>query len=72
MRILTLLFLILRRLRVPSNCTFEVDDITKPWMWNEPFDFIHSQNVGQGVHNWPEYVGRIYEYVYASPTPVYD
>lgn len=26
---------------VPPNCIFEVDDVTKPWTWNEKFDLIH-------------------------------
>lgn len=46
---------------VPPNCTFEVDDITRPWLWKEPFDFIHSANLSQGIRDWPEYVQRIYD-----------
>ena len=55
--------------RVPPNCVFEVDDITKPWMWKEPFDYIHSANIAQGIRDWPEYLKRMYEYV---RTPIFD
>lgn len=47
--------------RVPPNCSFEVDDIEKPWLWKEPFDFIHSANLAQGIRDWPTYTKRIYE-----------
>ena len=47
--------------RVPPNCVFEVDDIEKPWLWKQPFDFIHSSNLAQGIHDWPLYTKRIYD-----------
>jgi hypothetical protein len=28
---------------VPSNCSFVVDNVEDEWVWNEPFDFIHSR-----------------------------
>lgn len=49
--------------RVPPNCTFEVDDLDKPWLWTQPFDFIHSANISQGISDFPTYAKRIYEYV---------
>ena len=54
---------LLMPLRLPPNCSFEVDDIEKPWMWKEPFDFIHSANLGQGLRDWPNYTQQVYEYV---------
>jgi hypothetical protein len=47
--------------RIPPNCTFEVDDLEKPWTWKQPFDFIHSSNVGQGIRDWPQYIKKMYE-----------
>lgn len=47
--------------RVPPNCTFEVDDLEKPWLWKQPFDFIHSANVSQGIRDWPTYTKRIFD-----------
>ena len=46
---------------VPPNCSFEVDDIEQPWLWKEPFDFIHSANLALGLHDWPTYTKRMYE-----------
>ena len=46
---------------VPPNCTFEVDDLERPWLFKEPFDFIRSANIAQGIRDWPTYTKRIYE-----------
>lgn len=40
-----------------------MDDVEKPWMWKEPFDFIHSANIEQGIHDWPAYVKRIFDHL---------
>ena len=47
--------------RVPPNCSFEVDDVEKPWLWKEPFDFIHSAYLSHGIRDWPKYTKRMYE-----------
>ncbi|KAK3316971.1 S-adenosyl-L-methionine-dependent methyltransferase [Apodospora peruviana] len=31
---------------VPTNCTFETDDIEKEWVYSKPFDFIFSRMLG--------------------------
>jgi hypothetical protein len=28
---------------VPNNCTFVVDNAEEPWVFNQPFDYIHSR-----------------------------
>ena len=30
-------------------------------MWKEPFDFIHSAYLSQGIRDWPTYTQRIYD-----------
>lgn len=35
-------------------------------MWNEPFDFIHSANLAQGIRDWPTYTKQMYKYVPSS------
>ncbi|KAK1639698.1 S-adenosyl-L-methionine-dependent methyltransferase [Colletotrichum phormii] len=30
---------------VPPNCSFEVDDVEKEWLWSEPFDLIFVRNM---------------------------
>lgn len=47
--------------RVPPNCTFEVDDLEKEWTWKQPFDFIHSSNIGQGIRDWPAYTKSMFD-----------
>lgn len=47
--------------RVPPNCVFEIDDIEKPWVWKQPFDYIHSANIGQGIRDWKTYLKRAYD-----------
>lgn len=46
---------------VPPNCTFEVDDVEKPWLWKEPFDYIHSAYLAQGIRDWTTYTKQIYD-----------
>jgi hypothetical protein len=33
----------LSQVRVPPNCSFEVDDIEKEWLYSKPFDFIFGR-----------------------------
>jgi SAM-dependent methyltransferase len=38
---------------VPPNVQFELDDITKPWLWPEnSFDFIHIRNMVGSIRDW--------------------
>lgn len=47
--------------RVPPNCVFEVDDLERPWLWKQPFDFIHSSDLGMGMRDWKSYIKNIFE-----------
>lgn len=38
-----------------------MDDVEQPWLWKEPFDFIHSANLGHGIRDWLTYMKRIYD-----------
>lgn len=49
------------RSRVPTNCTFEVDDLEKPWMYKHKFDFINSASLAMGIRDWPRYIKAVYE-----------
>jgi len=33
---------------VPENCSFLVDNFEEPWVFNEPFDYIHSRMLTLG------------------------
>lgn len=38
---------------VPPNLQFELDDITKPWLWPEnSFEFIHIRNMVGSIRDW--------------------
>ncbi|RSL81823.1 hypothetical protein CEP51_005572 [Fusarium floridanum] len=30
----------------PPNCIFEVDDFESPWLYKQPFDYIHARELG--------------------------
>jgi Methyltransferase domain len=34
---------------VPNNCSFLVDNIEEPWVYAEPFDYIHGRMLGLGT-----------------------
>lgn len=37
---------------VPPNCHFYVDDATKDWNFDAPFDFIHGRMLVVGIKDW--------------------
>jgi SAM-dependent methyltransferase len=45
---------------VPSNCSFEVDDITHPWTWPFKFDYIHSRNMLVAIKDWRGYLSQAF------------
>ncbi|UQC76248.1 TAM domain methyltransferase, partial [Colletotrichum lupini] len=44
----------------PPNCVFEVDDLEKPWTWNEPFDFIYCRSMDGAFANKERMIKKIY------------
>jgi chemotaxis methyl-accepting protein methylase len=48
-------------LRVPPNCTFEIDDLEKEWMWTEPFDFIFCRVMTGSFADMEKFVQNAYE-----------
>ncbi|TEA17258.1 Secondary metabolism regulator LAE1 [Colletotrichum sidae] len=46
---------------VPSNCSFEVDDIEKEWTWSIPFDFIISRAMIGSFKSWPDMIGKAFD-----------
>jgi hypothetical protein len=47
--------------RVPNNCTFEVDDVEKEWVWSKPFDFIFSRMLGGSFADTQGFIKKAYE-----------
>ena len=48
--------------RVPPNCTFEIDDVEKEWLWSQPFDFIFCRGLGGSFANTQEVMRKAFEY----------
>ncbi|KAK1983160.1 methyltransferase domain-containing protein [Colletotrichum cereale] len=46
---------------VSPNCSFEVDDVEKEWMWKEPFDFIFARNMYGSFSSWPDVIAQAYK-----------
>ena len=55
--------------RVPPNVHFEVDDVEKRWMYDEPFDYIHCRAMSKSIADWPTLVRQCYKYVYLALYP---
>ncbi|KAK1658796.1 S-adenosyl-L-methionine-dependent methyltransferase, partial [Colletotrichum godetiae] len=49
----------------PHNCTFEIDDLEKPWAWHEPFNFIFCRTM-EGSFADPQ---LIIQEIYDNLTP---
>ncbi|KAH0566179.1 hypothetical protein GP486_000432 [Trichoglossum hirsutum] len=47
---------------VPPNVHFEVDDVEERWMYNEPFDYIHSRTMAKSIADWPNLVRQCYKF----------
>ncbi|KAI5801256.1 S-adenosyl-L-methionine-dependent methyltransferase [Geopyxis carbonaria] len=47
---------------IPANCTFEVDDFTKPWLHKpQTFDFIHARSLHGCCSSWSSLVSEVYK-----------
>ncbi|KAF6829977.1 methyltransferase domain-containing protein [Colletotrichum plurivorum] len=46
---------------VPPNVRFEIDDIEDEWLFNHPFDYIHSRFMTTSISDWPLYLRRCYD-----------
>ncbi|KAK3319027.1 S-adenosyl-L-methionine-dependent methyltransferase [Apodospora peruviana] len=46
---------------VPPNCSFEIDDLEKEWMWTKPFDFIFSRFMTGSFADNGEIVKKVFE-----------
>lgn len=38
---------------VPPNLHFQVEDAESPWLYQRPFDFIHTRDLGGSISDWP-------------------
>jgi Methyltransferase domain len=49
---------------VPSNCSFEIDDIERDWLWQKArFDFIHGRELMLAIKDWPRLLRQTFEHL---------
>ncbi|KAF4980048.1 hypothetical protein FZEAL_3910 [Fusarium zealandicum] len=48
---------------VPSNCSFEIDDLEKEWTWSKPFDFVFSRVMAGSFQDYDAYIEKAYNAV---------
>ncbi|TQN64788.1 Secondary metabolism regulator LAE1, partial [Colletotrichum shisoi] len=46
---------------MPPNCSFEIDDLEKPWTWSKSFDFIFSRTLNGSILDPVKLVDSIYK-----------
>ncbi|KAI4657319.1 uncharacterized protein J4E79_007392 [Alternaria viburni] len=44
----------------PPNCKFEIDDVTLPWTYTQPFDFINIRSLYGSIGDWPALYAQVY------------
>ncbi|KAL0944684.1 uncharacterized protein CTRU02_202571 [Colletotrichum truncatum] len=46
---------------LPSNCSFEIDDLEKDWRWSHPFDFIFCRAMAGSWSDFPSIIQAVYD-----------
>ncbi|TQN68896.1 Secondary metabolism regulator LAE1, partial [Colletotrichum shisoi] len=45
----------------PPNVRFEVDDLDEPWIYSQPFDYIHSQMMNGSISDWDVHAKKSFD-----------
>ncbi|KAF6807133.1 methyltransferase domain-containing protein [Colletotrichum sojae] len=45
---------------VPPNVRFEVDDLEQPWVYSQPFDYIHIRGMTSSISDWNGCLKQVY------------
>jgi Methyltransferase domain len=49
---------------VPPSVKFKVDDVESSWLRPlNHFDYVHGRHLVTAIKNWPQLLGRVFEYV---------
>ncbi|GJN72255.1 hypothetical protein PLICBS_006327 [Purpureocillium lilacinum] len=51
----------IRRLTVPPNVTFYIDDLEDTWTFHDKFDFIYSRMLTASISDWPKFLQQSYD-----------
>ncbi|OLN81027.1 hypothetical protein CCHL11_09991 [Colletotrichum chlorophyti] len=46
---------------LPSNCSFEIDDLELDWQWNLPFDYIFCRSLAGSWADFPSIIRKAYD-----------
>ncbi|WYZ45021.1 hypothetical protein EsH8_VIII_000337 [Colletotrichum jinshuiense] len=46
---------------LPSNCSFEIDDLELDWRWNQPFDFIFCRSMAGSWSDFRSIIQKAYD-----------
>ncbi|KAF9872790.1 umta methyltransferase family protein [Colletotrichum karsti] len=46
---------------VPTNVTFEIDDVESPWVGNQKYDYIMCRYMAAAIKDWPGLVKNIHD-----------
>jgi hypothetical protein len=52
---------------VPSNVTFQIDDLEDTWTFTQGFDFIYSRMMTGSFTDWPRFFEQAYKSALPSP-----
>ncbi|OHF03252.1 methyltransferase domain-containing protein [Colletotrichum orchidophilum] len=48
---------------VPINCSFEIDDLEKEWLFTELFDFIFARNMAGSFRDWDDVAEQAFNHL---------
>ncbi|ODH53547.1 hypothetical protein GX48_00380 [Paracoccidioides brasiliensis] len=48
---------------VPSNCSFEIDDLEATWPYSRPFDFIHGRELAGSISDFDKLFAQAYKHL---------
>ncbi|KAK1970888.1 S-adenosyl-L-methionine-dependent methyltransferase [Colletotrichum sublineola] len=45
---------------VPPNVRFMVDDVEEPWLYSQPFDYVHIRGMTSSIRDWKKFFQQAY------------
>lgn len=48
---------------VPPNCQFYIDDVESPWIFKQPFDYIHGRSLGGVIGDWKKFHAEAFKHI---------
>ncbi|KAF4773972.1 hypothetical protein HER10_EVM0007297 [Colletotrichum scovillei] len=46
---------------IPPNVRFEIDDLEEPWVYSQPFDYIHTRAMNSSITDWKVYIKKCFD-----------